>query len=755
MRLSRTPGEDTTPRLENLSFMRARLDETINIANNPALFGNQRVPGLVSLCADRTGQLHCYRRMDDQLVYTNPSFRPYLWLTEQSLVQNLDIAHQIVELQGRNPYRYLVTTDSWNEIKALSKAIADRSGVYPSHPDSPQLFLSDQVTQFLLATGQTYYNKMAIEELHTLVLRVYTAGDTMVSPGEDPERIVAIATLESNGDFQLIEDEEAKILWRLTGRLKKIDPDLIQGHEIFNKDLVTINERAKLLKVKMDWGRTGKRFSSRKTRMQVAEKSLEYQRFEIEGREIADSWMLSVLHDVSGREMVGFELEEVAQHFGLEYGKKGEDLQTRARKDTQAIATLHRTLAYPYFLQAQIFPLSFQDVVIRGNATLINHLFLREYYRLRHSIPIKPEPSHFAGGLTAQEHSGCAFGVYHCDVASLYPSLILTYDLGPEDDELKIFTGLLGDLRDFRLKAKTSQREAKNEVERGFFGGLQTTFKILINSFYGYLGFAQGHFADFAKAAEVTRLGRELLTQMIDWLKDQGGQILEVDTDGIYFIPSPKFRNTAWIEHLNSELPEGITVEFDGRYRAMYCHKMKNYALLAEDDSLILRGSGLRSRAVEPFLRRFIEEMIGEALREGSQGIDGILEATIKKLEDGQFEPEELSKTDTLIDSPSNYAQKISSGGRNRAAVYELALAADRDFRAGESISYYVTGSKQTVTVYDHCKRTEEYDPENPDINLKYYLKKLKQTHKKFAPILSQHPLRSPIPFAELPPAQH
>ena len=30
---------------------------------------------------------------------------------------------------------------------------------------------------------------------------------------------------------------------------------------------------------------------------------------------------------------------------------------------------------------------------------------------------------------------------------------------------------------------------------------LQNTFKILINSFYGYLGFAQGHFADFDAAA--------------------------------------------------------------------------------------------------------------------------------------------------------------------------------------------------------------------------------------------------------------
>src|SRR2546421_9491166 len=66
---------------------------------------------------------------------------------------------------------------------------------------------------------------------------------------------------------------------------------------------------------------------------------------------------------------------------------------------------------------------------------------------------------------------------------------------------------------------------------------LQNTFKILINSFYGYLGFAQGHFADFDAAARVTQIGRELLQKMIDWLTARGAQVIEVDTDGIYFIP--------------------------------------------------------------------------------------------------------------------------------------------------------------------------------------------------------------------------
>src|SRR4029077_8140017 len=87
------------------------------------------------------------------------------------------------------------------------------------------------------------------------------------------------------------------------------------------------------------------------------------------------------------------------------------------------------------------------------------------------------------------------------------------------------------------LEAKANMRSAKDPATQRHFHALQNTFKILINSFYGYLGFAQGNFADFDAAARVTQIGRDLLKKMIEWLKGQGAQVIEVDTDGIYFVP--------------------------------------------------------------------------------------------------------------------------------------------------------------------------------------------------------------------------
>src|SRR5437660_11835943 len=117
---------------------------------------------------------------------------------------------------------------------------------------------------------------------------------------------------------------------------------------------------------------------------------------------------------------------------------------------------------------------------------------------------------------------------------------MLQFDCFPATDQLQIFRHLLTDLRAFRLEAKRQMQLADKEKNRQrwhHLQALQNTFKILINSFYGYLGFAQGHFADFDAAARVTQIGRDLLQKMIAWLNERGAQVIEVDTDGIYFVP--------------------------------------------------------------------------------------------------------------------------------------------------------------------------------------------------------------------------
>lgn len=725
--------------------MRLSLD-ALPFADNPALFGADRRPGLVSAIPEKDA-MRCFWRREDAVEESIEPFTPFLWLAEPELLGGLEESrkppeYELHELSGRSRFRFLVSSPTWNHLKRISGHVAKQSGLSANHPRSPQLFLSDPVQQYLMQSGRTMFNGMAFEDLRRMQIHVYAQppeGLEYANSYRDP--IVCLAMADSTGWRRLLtldEMSEAELLEAFCRLVNERDPDVIEGHDLFKFHLDYLHQRARKLKVELRLGRDDAKLRYRRTRMFIAERTLDYQRWYVNGRDLVDSWILAQLFDVSGRELLSYDLGEVARHLRVGFpAPSAESLTERAERELDELAEVLTTLSYPYFLQAQIFPYRYEHVVLRGNATRINSLFLREYLRLKASVPGLPEAVEFAGGLTAQEHEGLVRQVCHCDVQSLYPSLILTYGLDPAGDSQGIFRRMLTDLREFRLTARDRQRAAESQEEARFYEALQTTFKILINSFYGYLGFAQGHFADFERAAEVTARGRQLLTTMMDWLRDKGCSILEVDTDGIYFVPPAGADGGELVSQLNATLPEGLQVDLDGCYAAMYCHRMKNYALLDYDGELTIRGSGLRSRSYEPYLREFLEQMLRLGLEGRGNELTALQERYLQALEEGTLPVDQLAKTETLIDSLGTYRRKIGEGSRNRAAVYEIALASNRPYVAGDSLSYYVTGEKASVTAYDHARPVSDFDPAQPDYNVAYYQKKLRDLFAKFQPALT------------------
>jgi len=98
-------------------------------------------------------------------------------------------------------------------------------------------------------------------------------------------------------------------------------------------------------------------------------------------------------------------------------------------------------------------------------------------------------------------------------VTSLYPSVMLTFGYFPRRDSLGVFRRSCATSAVFRVEAKRSGRSADTAEARAYYEALQTTFKILINSFYGYLGVSLGRFNDYAAANQVTAKGGNCIQQ--------------------------------------------------------------------------------------------------------------------------------------------------------------------------------------------------------------------------------------------------
>ena len=735
---------------------------------NTLLFGAAPTPRIVAVELGESGTVRVHRREADGSTVTDVEpFHPFVWADSDVV----DLGIETEKLRGDLKYGWLITVDSWKELIAL------RSGLKNAGRDF--FAFTDPIQHYLTATGRTLFKDLPFEELKRMQLEVLAVAGGADSGSND--HIMSIALCDNTGweelivvDANNIEESERNALRRLTALIKERDPDVIEGHDVFRVHLPLLVARAKKVKTKLDWGRSDGFLRSRPSRLQIAEKTIDYPKFTIDGRHFVDTFLLAQFYDVGMRSLAGFERADVARHFELcdseqisgltgkelerAYLSDSEMFQQRALCGVRETRALSDLLSASYFIQAQIFPYNYQEVIVRGNATRINALFLREYFRQRHSIPELPMPRGFEGGYTDIFFTGVARNVWHCDVASLYPSIMLQFDCFPVTDELQIFRHLLTDLRNFRLEAKARMRAERDPARLHHLQALQNTFKILLNSFYGYLGFAQGHFADFDAAARVTQIGRDLLKKMIDWLNARGAQVIEVDTDGIYFIPpavaaslrdahkeKTTDKNAAHraaatgeeIEQLQKdlakELPAGIDVEIDEQFDAMLSYKAKNYALLTKEGDVIIKGGALKSRGLEKFQRVFLEEMIKKIMQGKPEAIADLRNDFEKKIRNREWKIDMLMKTDTLQDSLEKYRAKIAGSARNRAAAYELALASGRNYRPGDQVSYYIKTTPKKVPAYEAARLASDFDPQNRDENVDYYLAKLDDLVKKFS----------------------
>jgi DNA polymerase I len=606
-------------------------------------------------------------------------------------------------------------------------------------------------SQFLLQSRMRLYGDMGFARLRRCQVDIETgSADGGFSDAERPgDRVLAIGMRFGGSDRLLLleamtDEAEKALLLSFNRELAALDPDVIEGHNIFKFDLDYLRTRCRLRRVPCAWGRFGQRATFRSSRLKVAERWIDFPRCDLPGRAVVDTYLLALLNDITTRELNSYGLKEVAVHFGITPEDSAERtyiegsriaeafVNDRARfsayladdlRETQGLADL---LLPTYFEQARTFPIPLQEATLRGTTVKIDLLFLEEYYHARQSCPQPPEIRPFDGGYTRSFNEGVFRHVLHFDVASLYPSLLLSIGRNPANDSLGVFIPLLRRLLEYRLKYKQIARSAPGEDERAEAQARQAAYKILINSFYGYLGFSGARFGDGDLAAEVTRRGRELLQGLIEEFGRQGCTILEADTDGMY-LSSGEFFNKPeeLLARVVPILPPGIELEFDGRYDAMFCYKAKNYALL-EGGRVTLRGSALRSRGIEPYLKKLTDSLIDFLLGVSKESPVGLIERYRRGLADRTLPVAEIAKGEILGMNPEAYERFIAGGGKPRRASAEAALQMPQRPRMGERVTYYITPKQKGKTSdWQRARPLGLYDPVAAPYDPDHYAGKL------------------------------
>lgn len=661
-------------------------------------------------------------------------------------------------LAGEGIYAHLAHADSlatYDSFNALLKA----TGVSAD-------MIRPLENQFLLQHRERLFGGLAFSQLRRCQLDIETAssGDGQFSDPRNPEdRVLAIGLQFGTRQRLLVlaamtDDAERALLQTFNDVLREEDPDVIEGHNLFKFDLDYLRQRAKRFKIPCAWGRFGRNATFRNSRLKVAERWVDFPRADLPGRAVIDTYLLVQMYDITTRELTSYGLKDVAVYFGITAEDAAENGSRTYLAGDRIHATYHedraRFLAYladdlretkgiadlllpTYFEQTKTFPILLQDATLRGTTAKIDLLFLEEYYHARCACPSPAEVAPFEGGYTRSFREGVFKNVLHFDVASLYPSLLLQIGRNPRNDPLGVFIPLLSRLRTYRLKYKQLARTAETEEMRAEYQARQANFKILINSFYGYLGFANARFGDGELAAEVTRRGRELLQSLIDEFARHGCTILEADTDGIY-LSSPEYfdRPDELLAKVESVLPAGIELEYDGRYTAMFCYKAKNYALY-DGTKLTIRGSALRSRGIEPYLKKISDRLIRYLVGAESETPLVLVEDFRRRIADRSAAVTELAKSETLSQNPEAYARNMAEGGKPRRASAEVALQLTPRPRMGERVAYYITArAKGKTSDWQRARAVALYDADQAPYDPKYYLDKLDDWLERYGAFL-------------------
>lgn len=395
-------------------------------------------------------------------------------------------------------------------------------------------------------------------------------------------------------DFQIGDEDgetvwlenEAELLAKTFETINAYDPDFITGYNISDFDIPYLTRRADVLKkkgaaIKTGISRDGSPIFSKKFGLTV--------KTEITGRIVSDVLPLirrnyslkqytlrNTAKELLGREKLDVPPAEMEAHW-FDNGQKLADFINYSRRDSELAIDLLLQLKIldKYVALARITNSVIQETLDGGQTSMVEQVMLKEYGKHDRVMPIKPDGEAYEerdneedlkGGAVLDPVRGLHENVIILDYKSLYPTIMMAHNLcyttivqdrldleplGLTEDDVEvtptggifvqqsvvkgIVPSILEDLLNRRMETKKRMKETTDKQEILALDATQMALKILLNSYYGYTGYARARLYSMTMAGSVTSIGRENIINT--------EKIITQEIGKIYL-----YENQAWLE---------------------------------------------------------------------------------------------------------------------------------------------------------------------------------------------------------------
>ena len=398
----------------------------------------------------------------------------------------------------------------------------------------------------------------------------------------------------------------------------------------------------------------------------------------------------------------------------------------------EGLATISKITSLPLFHSARITP-----------GTAVSSYEVRKSLEKGIMIPLYKEDHEMIkdldtfisadrGGLYLQPVPGVYEGVFEIDFSSMYPSIIVKYNLSPETinvnckdkwriedlgydicmDKRGTLSEFLSDLLELRLYYKAR----KNSDER--YKRRDAVLKWLLLTSFGYTGYKNAKFGRIEVHESITCLGRRILTESVKIAEDEGFGTIHGIVDSLWL------RGTGDINRVMNKIEEmsRLNISLEGFYKWIVflpardgSGALNRYFGLMDSGKFKVRGIELR-RTDFPNICKKMQEDILKVYSKVSRIEDfpghydeicRIYDSYKDKIVNGRVEDSDLKLSIMATRRPEQY--KVNG-------IRKKAIEKAKDVGPGDKVSMFVTDeSRGSVDIGNLENR---YDKN-------YYLRKL------------------------------
>lgn len=540
--------------------------------------------------------------------------------------------------------------------------------------------------------------------------------------------------------------DEWNLLNELNELIREKSPDLLLTYNGDRFDLPYIQERSKLLGLKLGFGIEGREAEIEKHGMSMEAR--------LPGRQHIDVYRMMVFLNrvnavslskldlgtaysvVFKEETLDFEPGEMNKVW--ENGTKKELLALAEYNKQDSLATMRLGKEFlGLFVEiSKLVRQPLTEVIRESTGTMVEQILFIKANKRNELIPNRPEEEVvkgrqefvFKGAFVKEPLPGIHENLAALDYKSFHPSIVISHNIGLDtldcdcckDDGFKalndvhyckkkksLIAEVCEEVMNARIKEKKKLKALKEgTVEYTNAFARQYALKILLNSVYGYLGYARSRWYSRKVMESIYGFVRKYILDTIEFLEKNGFPVIYADTDGVFVrIPEGKTRKEleALAKKINESLPEPMELELDKYFRRgiFVTKKMegekgakKKYALIDEKGAMKIVGFEYVRRDWCNLAKETQRKVLKVVLEEGrkEKAID-LVKKVIDDLKKGIIGKKDLIIL-TQIQKPLSRYESI---GPHIAAALK-AVKRGKKITTGMIIGYIVTKTGKSIS---------------------------------------------------------